>query len=190
MRLCTKFVMRRCVQFGQCVRICLALTTPFAVRSGAIRTRNVPRVQIDIQTYAFGPDVSRKGAFGFLKAITHLYCLIEQMGPLCWCCINVCNVFLVVFPSKVPLTFVILCYCDAFVGISVEGPNRLRLGCIFAPSRIETFRSTAFLMIEERGIEWLVPIRRARMSSHARRVFCVLPSTRLRNVAWSCSLFT
>ncbi len=45
----------------------------------------------------------------------------------------------------------------SLVGAVVGGPNRLRLGCIFAPSRIEAFRSTTFLVAEERGMGRLIP---------------------------------
>ncbi len=89
------------------------LMTSFAVASRAICAWNVSRVQISIQIYAFDSDVHCKNAFCFLKIITHLYCLIAQMQPLCWDYVNVCNAFSVLFSLLISLIFVILRYCDA-----------------------------------------------------------------------------
>ncbi len=66
---------------------------------------------------------------------------------------------------------------------------RLRLDCIFAPSRMKTFRSTIFLMTSERGMTRLTFVKRARISSHACLTSCVRPSTRLCSVTLSCSMF-
>ncbi len=77
----------------------------------------------------------------------------------------------------------------SLIEIVVEESNHLRLGCILAPSRIDVFRSTIFLMTEKREMRRLILVSRARMSLHARLVSCVLPSTRLRNVTLFCSMF-
>jgi len=70
-------------------------------------------VQISIQIYAFNSDVSDESAFNFLKIVSHLYHLVEQMRPLCQDDVNVCNAFSIFFLSLLSLTSVILRYCDA-----------------------------------------------------------------------------
>jgi len=70
-------------------------------------------VQISIQIYAFDSDMSDESAFNFLKIISHLYRLVEQMQPLCQDDVNICDVFSIFFSSLLSLTSVILCYCDA-----------------------------------------------------------------------------
>ena len=86
---------------------------PAAVASRAICAWNVPGVQVSIQTYAFGSDVSGESAFGLLKAVPHLYRLVGQVRPLCRGGVNTCDAFPIFFPSLLPLTSVILRYCDA-----------------------------------------------------------------------------
>jgi len=83
-----------------------------------------------MQRSSVGHRRLRKGAFGFLKTVTHLYCLVRQTRPLCWSCIDVCNAFLVFFP----LTFV-----ESLVGV-----------------RIEVLGSITFLVAGERGMGSLV----------------------------------
>ncbi len=89
------------------------LMTSFAVTLQAIYVRNISKVQISIQIYAFNFDMHCKNAFCFLKIITHLYHLIAQMQSLCWDYIDVCNAFSVLFSSLISLIFVILRYCNA-----------------------------------------------------------------------------
>ncbi len=89
------------------------LMTLFVITLQTIHVWNISKVQINVQIYAFNSDVHCKNAFCFLKIITHLYHLIAQMQSLCWDCINVCNVFSVLFSSLISLIFVILRYCNA-----------------------------------------------------------------------------
>ncbi len=77
----------------------------------------------------------------------------------------------------------------SLIEVIVERLNHLRLDCIFASSWIDVFRSTTFLMTEKRKMKRLILISWTRMSLHARLVFCVLSSTRLRNVTLFCSIF-
>ncbi len=120
------------------------LMTSFAVISQAICAWNISRVQISIQIYAFNSDVHCKNAFCFLKIITHLYHLITQMWSLCWDCIDICNVFSVLFPSLISLIFVILCYCNAIAcwnhceEESVSSASQLYL-CIFLNEDIQKY---------------------------------------------------
>ncbi len=120
------------------------LMTSFAVAWWAIRAWNVSRVQISIQIYAFDSDVHCKSAFCFLKIITHLYCLIAQMQPLCWDYVDICNAFSVLFPSLISLIFVILCYCDAIAcwnhceEESASSASQLYL-CIFLNEDIQKY---------------------------------------------------
>jgi len=70
-------------------------------------------VQINIQIYAFDSDVNDKSAFNFLKIVSHLYHLVEQLQSLCRDDVNICNAFSIFFLSLLLLTFVILRYCNA-----------------------------------------------------------------------------
>ena len=65
----------------------------------------------------------------------------------------------------------------------------LHVYCISASWWIETFRNTVFLMTEKWEKKLLILIKWARMSSHARLVFCVLSLIQLRKVVWFCILF-
>ncbi len=70
-------------------------------------------MQISIQIYAFNSDVNDESAFNFLKIISHLYHLVEQMQSLCRDDVNICNAFSIFFSLLLSLTSVILHYCDA-----------------------------------------------------------------------------
>ncbi len=65
----------------------------------------------------------------------------------------------------------------------------LRLNCIFAFSWMKTFRSTIFLMMNERDMTWLTFVKRARISSHACLISCVQSLTRLCSVILFCNMF-
>ena len=87
----------------------------------------------------------------------------------------------------------LLWYCAiamlSLVEIVAARANHSSLDCIFAPSRIELFRSVTFLMTRKREMMRLTLIRQARISSHACLIFCVQLLTWLRNVILSCSMF-
>ena len=89
------------------------LMVPAAVATRAICAWNISEVQVSIQTYAFDSDVSDESAFDLLKAVPHLYRLVEQVRPLCRSGVNICDAFPIFFPSLLSLTSVILHYCDA-----------------------------------------------------------------------------
>ena len=119
------------------------LMTSFAVASKTIHAWNVSWMQINVQIYAFNFDVSCKNAFNFLKIILHLYCLVKQMKSLCWSCIDVCNIYLVVFSSMILFTLVILCYCNAITHWNHHQKiksfaSRLYL-CVFMNKSIEKY---------------------------------------------------
>ncbi len=117
--------------------------TSFAVTSRIIHAWNVSWMQINVQFYAFNSDISCKSAFNFLKIISHLYCLVKQMRSLYWDCINVCNMYLVVFSLMISFTFVILCYCNAITHWNhhqrvKSSASRLYL-CIFLNKSIKKY---------------------------------------------------
>ncbi len=66
---------------------------------------------------------------------------------------------------------------------------RLRLDCIFASSRMKTFRSTIFLMMSKQEMTWLTLVKRARINSHACLISCVQSLTWLCSVILFCSMF-
>ncbi len=78
----------------------------------AICVWNISEVQINIQIYAFNSDVNDESAFNFLKIISYLYHLVEQMQSLCWDDVNICNAFSIFFLSLLSLISVILHYCN------------------------------------------------------------------------------
>ncbi len=72
--------------------------------------------------------------------------------------------------------------------------HRLHLNCIFASSWMKTFRSTIFVMTNEREMMRLTLVKRARISLHACLISCVQLLTWLRSVIlfynmfkWTCS---
>ncbi len=85
-----------------------------AVASHAICIWNISEMQISIQIYVFNSDVSDESNFDLLKIILHLYHLVEQMRSLCRDDVNICNAFSIFFSLLLSLTFVILCYCNAW----------------------------------------------------------------------------
>ncbi len=67
--------------------------------------------------------------------------------------------------------------------------HHLHLNCIFASSWMKTFRSTIFLMMNEREMTWLTLVKRAHISSHACLISCVQSLTQLCSMILFCNMF-
>jgi len=92
---------------------CLIIS--FAVALQAVHVRNISKVQIKIQIYAFNSNLNSEITFNLLKIILHPCHLVKQMQSLCQDIVDICNVFSVFFLSLLSLTSVILHYCNVVV---------------------------------------------------------------------------
>ncbi len=150
------------------------LMISIAVTSHAICVWNVSEVQINIQIYAFNSDVNEKSAFNFLKIVSHLYHLVEQLQSLCRNDVNICNAFSIFFYRCFHW---LLWYCAiamlSLVEIIAARTNCSSLNCIFTSSWIELFRSITFLMMRKWEMMQLTLIRWVHISLHACLIFCV-----------------